>query len=114
MIGPKPLKGRTAIVVGSRQNIGASIVKLFSIAGASVVVDGRSAAEKIERMVDGIKRVGGTAIGIMAGVGDADAVEAMVHEASRSFRTIEFSMSNDSIREKQPVKEISIKDWQIS
>ena len=75
-------------------------MKLFSIAGANVVVNGRSAPNKVERVVNDIKQAGGTAIGFMADVGDADAVEAMVHEASSVFGTVAIAIFNVSIRKK--------------
>ena len=87
-------------------------MKLFSIAGANVVVNGRSAPDKVERVVNHIEQAGGTSIGFMADVGDADAVEAMVDEASSVFGTVDIAISNVFIRKKQPVEEISVKDWQ--
>ena len=112
MLDPLPLKGRTAVVTGSGQNIGEAIAKLFSQAGANVVVNGASSREKVERVVAEIRETGGEAIGVMADVGDADAVEAMVDEAAETFGSVDIAVSNVSIRKKQPVEDISVKDWQ--
>ena len=112
MLDPQPLKGRTAVVTGSGQNIGEAIVKLFSAAGANVVVNGGSSREKVDKVVDDIKASGGNAIGVMADVGDADAVEAMVKQAADTFGTVDIAVSNVSIRKKQPVEDISVKEWQ--
>jgi NAD(P)-dependent dehydrogenase (short-subunit alcohol dehydrogenase family) len=112
MLDPQPLKGRTAVVTGSGQNIGEAIVKLFSAAGANVVVNGGSSREKVDKVVDDIKASGGNAIGVMADVGDAGAVEAMVKEAADTFGTVDIAVSNVSVRKKQPVEDISVKEWQ--
>lgn len=112
MLDPQPLKGRTAVVTGSGQNIGEAIAKLFSRAGANVVVNGASSREKVDRVVSEIRDAGGEAIGVMADVGDADAVESMVDEAAKTFGTVDIAVSNVSIRKKQPVEDISVKDWQ--
>ncbi|MEC8203622.1 MAG: SDR family NAD(P)-dependent oxidoreductase, partial [Pseudomonadota bacterium] len=104
MLDPLPLKGRTAVVTGSGQNIGEAIAKLFSQAGANVVVNGASSREKVERVVAEIRETGGEAIGVMADVGDADAVEAMVDEAAETFGSVDIAVSNVSIRKKQPVE----------
>jgi NAD(P)-dependent dehydrogenase (short-subunit alcohol dehydrogenase family) len=112
MLDPQPLKGRTAIVTGSGQNIGEAIVKLFSAAGANVVVNGGSSRDKVDKVVDDIKVSGGNAIGVMADVGDADAVEAMVKQAADTFGTVDIAVSNVSIRKKQPVEDISVEEWQ--
>jgi NAD(P)-dependent dehydrogenase (short-subunit alcohol dehydrogenase family) len=112
MLDPQPLKGRTAIVTGSGQNIGEAIVKLFSAAGANVVVNGGSSRDKVDKVVDDIKASGGNAIGVMADVGDADAVEAMVKQATDTFGTVDIAVSNVSIRKKQPVEDISVEEWQ--
>jgi 3-oxoacyl-[acyl-carrier protein] reductase len=112
MLDPQPLKGRTAVVTGSGQNIGEAIVKLFSAAGANVVVNGGSSREKVDKVVDDIKASGGNAIGVMADVGDAGAVEAMVKQAADTFGTVDIAVSNVSVRKKQPVEDISVKEWQ--
>jgi 3-oxoacyl-[acyl-carrier protein] reductase len=112
MLDPQPLKGRTAVVTGSGQNIGEAIVKLFSAAGANVVVNGGSSREKVDNVVDDIKVSGGNAIGVMADVGDADAVEAMVKQATETFGTVDIAVSNVAVRKKQPVEDISVKEWQ--
>ena len=112
MLDPQPLKGRTAIVTGSGQNIGEAIVKLFAKAGANVVVNGGSSQDKVDKVVADITAEGGNAIGVMADVGNADAVEAMVQQAAETFGTVDIAISNVSIRKKQPVEDISVKEWQ--
>ena len=55
---------------------------------------------------------GGDAIGVIANVGDADAVAAMVNQAAEAFGTVDIAISNVSIRKKQPVEDISVEEWQ--
>ncbi|MGD9507296.1 MAG: SDR family NAD(P)-dependent oxidoreductase [Geminicoccaceae bacterium] len=105
------LKGRTAIVTGSGQNIGKAIAKMFAAAGANLVINGRSNRKIVDETVDEIRGAGGSAIGIMADVSDPVAVNDMVAEAECRFGTVDIAVSNVSIRRKQPFLEITPQDW---
>ncbi len=61
------LTGKLAIVTGSTEGIGFAIAKGLADAGATVVVNGRSQA-KVDAAV---ARIGGTARGVVADLGDA-------------------------------------------
>lgn len=105
------LAGRTAIVTGSGQNVGRSIALYFAREGANVVVNGHRNKAAVDNVVAEIHALGGEALGIMADVGDADAVAAMVGQTSEHFGAVDIAVSNVSIRRLQPFLEISIKDW---
>ncbi len=68
------LTGKLAIVTGSTEGIGFAIAKGLADAGATVVVNGRSQA-KIDAAV---ARIGGTARGVVADLGDAAGHEALL------------------------------------
>lgn len=105
------LAGRTAIVTGSGQNVGRSIALYFAREGANVVINGHRNKAAVDNVIAEIHALGGEALGIMADVGDADAVAAMVRQTSDYFGAVDIAVSNVSIRRLQPFLEISIKDW---
>ena len=105
------LAGRTAIVTGSGQNVGRSIALCFAREGANVVVNGHRNKAAVDNVVAEIHALGGKALGIMADVGDPDAVAAMVRQTIEHFGAADIAVSNVSIRRLQPFLEISIKDW---
>jgi 3-oxoacyl-[acyl-carrier protein] reductase len=103
--------GRTALVTGSGQNIGRAIARMMAKAGAKTVVNGHTDQQHVDRVVAEIKAEGGTAIGIMADVGDPVAVERMVAEAIEQFGAVDICVSNVSIRHKQAFLDITVDDW---
>lgn len=107
----QPLSGRTAIITGSGQNIGKAIALLFAANGANVVVNGHRNEEAVKTVVEEIRNLGGEALGIMADVGDPDAVKSMVNQTVDKFGKIDITVSNVSIRPKQEFLDISIDDW---
>lgn len=74
------LKGLRALVTGSSSGLGAAIAHRLAREGAHVVVHGRD-AERVERVADGVRGLGGhasTAIGDLGtGAGAAAVVEAV-------------------------------------
>lgn len=71
------LAGKSVIVTGSGRGIGEANAKLFAAAGALVAVNART-EEQVQRVVDDIKRSGGTAHGIVDDVGDPEGVKTLV------------------------------------
>ena len=105
------LRGRTAIVTGSGRNIGRAIAVLFARAGARVVVNGHRDRATVEAVVAEIKDAGGSAIGVMADVGDPGAIERMVNECVDAFGSVDIAVSNVAIRRSQNFLDISVDDW---
>lgn len=111
MLDQFSLKGRTALITGSGQNIGKACALLFAKAGANVVVNGLRNKASVDGTVAEIEAGGGKAIGIMGDVGDPDFVESMVAKAHDTFGSVDIAISNVSIRKKQQFLEISVEDW---
>ncbi|MGE5525263.1 MAG: SDR family NAD(P)-dependent oxidoreductase [Rhodospirillaceae bacterium] len=105
------LAGRTAIITGSGQNIGRAIALAYAREGANVVINGHRDRKRVDDVVAEVKALGSEAIGIMADVGDCDAVAGMVAEAEKRFGAVDIAVSNVSIRRLQPFLDITPKDW---
>jgi len=107
----QPLAGKAAIVTGSGRNIGRAIARRFAQAGAAVVINGHSNAAAVDAVVREIEDAGGRAIGVMADVGDPDAVAAMVDRCVEAFGSVDITVSNVAIRKVQTLLQISVEDW---
>lgn len=106
------LDGRTAIVTGSGQNIGAAIAQTFAQEGANVIVNGFASPQKVDAIVDLIRQGGGKAIGVMADVGYPEQVEEMVRRAEEAFGQVDITVSNVGRRLKLKFEDITVAAWQ--
>ncbi len=105
------LIGRTAIVTGSGQNIGAAVAKLFAKEGASVIINGARSRDKVDAVIKEIVDAGGKAHGIMADVSDPDAWAAMVEETQEVFGPVDILVNNVGVRHRMKFEDITPEMW---
>jgi 3-oxoacyl-[acyl-carrier protein] reductase len=105
------LDGQVAIVTGSAINTGRTIAKMFSHAGAAVVVNYLTSADAANDTVKEIEDAGGQAFAFGADVRKCDEDEAMVSEAVTRFGGIDILVNNANIRCYRPLLEISLDEW---
>ena len=106
------LEGKTALVTGSGQNIGAAVARLFAAEGANVIVNGSKTREKVDTVVSDITSSGGNAHGVMADVGDPDAWTAMIEETEKVFGPVDILVHNVGVRHRMAFEEITPEMWQ--
>lgn len=81
MSDPSGYTPRVAIVTGSAKGIGYSIAHRFADEGIDVVInDIPSEAQKVEEVVEEIKKKGRRAVGIIANVTKEEEVKALVEK----------------------------------
>lgn len=105
------LNGKTAIVTGSGQNIGAAVARLFAAEGANVIVNGASSRDKVDAVVAEISDSGGQAHGIMADVSDPDAWTALVSETESVFGPVDILVNNVGVRHRMKFEDITPEKW---
>lgn len=108
---PTRLDGRVAIITGSGQNIGKAIAIRLAEAGASVVVNGATSQEKLDRTVSEIEAAGGKAIGVLADVSQPAEVARLVDAAVQHFGHVDIAISNVGRRLHKPFETITVEDW---
>ncbi|MGJ8605606.1 MAG: 3-oxoacyl-ACP reductase [Marivita sp.] len=81
----KPIHDQTVLVTGAGRGLGAAIATAFAREGAKVIVNYRQSKTAADALAT---RLGDTAIALQADVQDADAVKAMVAEATDRFGPI--------------------------
>ena len=102
------LKGKTALVTGSTSGIGHAIVKGLAVAGANVVVNGRTQG-KVDTAVAAVAKVapGSKIAGVAADVSTAAGCETLVE----TLPDVDILINNAGIYEPKGFLDIPDDDW---
>jgi len=93
------LSGKVAVVTGASKGIGAAIAEKLGSEGAKVVVNyGRDKAGA-ERVIEKIKKSGGTAIAVQADVSREADIKQLFVEATRTFGNVDILVNNAGVYE---------------
>jgi meso-butanediol dehydrogenase / (S,S)-butanediol dehydrogenase / diacetyl reductase len=104
------LKGQTAIVTGSNQNIGKAIAELFSKEGAKVVIVGRD-DKKGSSVEKDILRRGGEAVYVHCDVTKVDQVKTLVETTIENFGKIDILVNNVGNGWFKKITDMSVEEW---
>lgn len=107
----KSLQGQTAIVTGASSGIGAGIAKALSKAGANVVVNYSSSAEKAKNIVEEILNDGGTAFSFKADVSNERQVVDLFNETIKKYGTVDILINNAGLQKDARFHEMSLEEW---
>ncbi len=104
------LKGKNALVTGSRAGLGAGIAIGLAQAGANVVVNG-STDEGIDDVCRAVSDYGVKAVRAVADVSDAAACAELVERTVSELGSIDILINNAGIIRRSPAAEYSAEDW---
>jgi NAD(P)-dependent dehydrogenase (short-subunit alcohol dehydrogenase family) len=90
------LKGKSAIVTGAGRGLGLAYAEALAAAGANVVINDVDEAA-VDAAVRQLTTSGGTAVGAVASVGDAEAAELLVGRAVQEFGRLDILVSNAGV-----------------
>lgn len=105
------LKGKTAIVTGASDGIGAAIAKELASEGANVVLAARR-AEKLIELVNEIEAAGGTALAVPANVASKEEVEQLVKQTAERFGHVDILVNNAGQMLSSQVVKGEVDDWE--
>ncbi len=105
------LDGQRAVVTGANSGIGEAIARGLAEAGAAVVVNYVSGADRAEQIVADIRAAGGRAIAVRADVSSEDEVQAMFARAKDEFGTIDILVNNAGLQQDAPFHEMTLAQW---
>jgi len=104
------LSGRMALVTGGNGGLGRAIALAFAGAGASVAILGRN-AEKNEKALAELKKLGARAIAIEADITERAQVEPSVARAERELGPVDILVNNAGIGLIKPSLEVPVEEW---
>ena len=104
------LKGKNALVTGSRTGLGAAMAVGLAQAGANVVVHGRQEAG-IDEVCAAVREAGGKAARALADLSDAQTAEKLIEFTVRELGSIDILVNNAGIIRRAPAAEYSAQDW---
>lgn len=84
---------RVAVITGSTAGIGYAIAEQLALAGASVVVNGRT-AEKLEEAESAIELLGGKVLAVQADASDEEDIKTIINETVNYFGGIDILVNN--------------------
>lgn len=92
------LTSRVAVVTGASRGLGRAICLELAARGALVVVNHRPRSQELaEETLDLVRRAGGRAVRHAADVGDPAAVQAMMQDIAREYKSIDILVNNAGI-----------------
>jgi NAD(P)-dependent dehydrogenase (short-subunit alcohol dehydrogenase family) len=101
------LKGRSAVITGAAQGIGAAVAARFLEAGASVMLVDRNESALL-KTVEGFQS---PVIAACVDVRDEDALAAAANRAITELGGIDIWVNNAGIAPRRPVLEITAQEW---
>ena len=101
------LSGRTALVTGSTRGIGVAIARALAGAGASVAINGRSAAA-VDQRVEAFAADGLAAVAAPFDVTD----ERAVTEGVERLGGVDVLVNNAGLTERKPLEQWSLAEWE--
>ena len=104
--------GKTVIVTGASQGIGATIARAFAVEGANVVIHYRSSKEPADTLADDIKKGGANAIAIAASLDNVDDVDQMFAQTVDAFGGLDVLVNNAGSFPTRPLLDLELDDWQ--
>ena len=112
MLGQFSVDGKTAVITGSSQGIGAVTAKRFADDGANVVVTSRT-QEKIDEVATEINDSDrpGEAIAVECDVRDRDSVEALIEATVEEFGSVDCMVNNAGASFMAGFDDISENGW---
>lgn len=94
------LRGKTALITGSTRGIGWRTAQLLTEQGATVVLNGRTSQELLDRRVAELQGMGASdTFGVLADVADSQAVNSCYREIFKRFGRLDILINNAGILE---------------
>jgi NAD(P)-dependent dehydrogenase (short-subunit alcohol dehydrogenase family) len=111
MAGIEDLMGKTAVVTGGGNGIGAALCRRLVANGAQVVVSDVD-AESAEKVASTLREGGGKAAAIVCDVSDRASVEAMADQAIAEFGRVDIVCNNAGVFLGGNMRDFTLGDWE--
>lgn len=105
------LKGKTALVTGAQQGIGAAIALALAAEGADVAVNWLDGEKEAEAVAGGVRQYGRRAALIKADMSKLSEVEAMVAATVKQLGPPDILVNNAGVYPRVPFLQMKESDW---
>ncbi|MCF7567493.1 gluconate 5-dehydrogenase [Sabulilitoribacter arenilitoris] len=105
------IKGKNALVTGSTHGLGMAMARGLGLAGATIIVNGNSSQDKIDKAVAQYKREGINAVGYKFNVANEDEVIAAISKIQEEVGQIDILINNAGIIKRTPLIEMEVEDF---
>lgn len=105
------VKGKNALVTGSTHGLGMAMARGLGLAGATIIVNGNSSQDKIDKAVEAYKSEGINAIGYKFNVADEAQVIEAVAKIEKEVGQIDILINNAGIIKRTPLLEMEVADF---
>lgn len=105
------ITGKVALVTGSTHGLGMSMAMGLGKAGATIVVNGNSSQEKIDKAVELYKAAGINAVGYKFNVADETQVMESIKKIEAEVGNIDILVNNAGIIKRTPLAEMEVADF---
>lgn len=107
------LTGKVALVTGATHGLGMAMANGLGAAGATVVVNGNSSQEKIDKAVAQYQAAGIEARGYRFDVTNEGEVEAAVEKIESEVGPVDILVNNAGIIRRVPMLEMPLEEWEL-
>lgn len=105
------LTGKVALITGGTHGLGMAMAMGLGKAGATLVINGHSSQEKIDKALQAYRAEGITAHGYLFDVTKEAAVTNSVAQIESEVGPIDILVNNAGIIKRIPLVEMSVEDW---
>ena len=105
------VEGKIALVTGSTHGLGMAMAKGLGLAGATIIVNGNSSQEKIDKAVALYKSEGIKAFGYKFNVTDEEEVISAISKIEKEVGEIDILINNAGIIKRIPLVEMEVADF---
>jgi len=105
------VKNKIALVTGSTHGLGMAMAKGLGLAGATIVVNGNSSQEKIDKAIEIYQKAGIKAVGYKFNVADEEQVIEAVSKIEAEVGAIDILINNAGIIKRTPLLEMEVSDF---
>ncbi len=105
------LQGKVALVTGSTHGLGMAMARGLGQAGATIIVNGNSSQEKIDRALERYKADGIKAYGYKFDVSKESEVSRAIDQIEEGVGAIDILINNAGIIKRTPLLEMEVSDF---